>query len=145
MAKEFFSDDEKKAIVTAIHDAEKDTSGEIKVHIESTCGGPVLDRATKVFALLEMHRTKERNGVLIYLALKDKKFAILGDQGINTRVPENFWNEIKDEMQTNFRAGKFTDGLCKGIRRAGIQLKQHFPCRPDDVNELPNDISFGAH
>lgn len=101
-----------------------------------------MDRATEVFASLNMHKTKLRNGVLFYLAIKDKKFAIIGDVGINKLVPENFWESIKNHMQSEFRQGKFTEGLCDGIKMAGEQLKNHFPYQSDDVNELPDDISF---
>jgi uncharacterized membrane protein len=89
-----------------------------------------------------MHKTKLRNGVLFYLAIKDKKFAILGDAGINAAVPGDFWEKIKNYMQEEFRKGNFTEGLCEGIRMAGEQLKSHFPYQSDDVNELPDDISF---
>ncbi len=110
MAKEFFNDQQQKTIVAAIKEAEKNTSGEIKVHIEKRCSGHVLDRAATVFSMLSMHKTKLRNGVLFYLAVEDHKFAILGDSGINTKVPANFWDSIKEAMQTDFRQGKFTEG-----------------------------------
>jgi uncharacterized membrane protein len=143
MAKSFFSEQEQAAIVAAIKEAEKNTSGEVQVHLENHCKDDVLDRAADVFRILKMHETKLRNGVLFYLAIKDKKFAILGDAGINSKVPENFWNDIKSMMQTKFREGKFTEGLCQGIIQAGQQLKVHFPYLKDDVNELSDDISFG--
>lgn len=142
-AKNFFSKDQQKAIVEAIKAAELNTSGEVKVHIEDTCKKEVMDRATEVFATLDLHKTKLRNGVLFYLSIKDKKFAILGDSGINSVVPANFWDSIKDHMQQLFRQGEFTRGLSDGIRMAGDQLKAHFPYQSDDVNELPDDISFG--
>jgi uncharacterized membrane protein len=142
MAKEFFNDQQQKTIVAAIKEAEKNTSGEIKVHIEKRCSGHVLDRAATVFSMLNMHKTKLRNGVLFYLAVEDHKFAILGDSGINTKVPANFWDSIKEAMQTDFRQGKFTEGLSGGIKTAGEQLKSHFPYQKDDVNEISDDISF---
>lgn len=145
MAKELFTDEDKKAIVKAIKEAEFHTSGEIQVHIEKKCREDVLDRASKIFAGLNMHETKERNGVLFYLAVEDKKFAILGDKGINSQVPDNFWNEIKERMQQKFRTGNFTEGLCEGILDAGKALKAHFPYDSDDINELPDDISFGSN
>lgn len=146
MANDFFTDSQKKLIVEAIREAELNTSGEIQVHIEKRCkDNIVLDRAAKVFSNLNMHRTKLRNGVLFYLAIEDKKFAILGDQGINNKVADNFWNAIKDNMEKHFRAGQFTEGLCEGIKHAGIQLKQNFPISKDDKNELPDDISFGSN
>ncbi|MCU0430228.1 MAG: TPM domain-containing protein [Cytophagaceae bacterium] len=142
MAKEFFNEQQQKAIVDAIKSAEKNTSGEIKVHIEKRCSAHVLDRAAEVFGLLNMHKTKLRNGVLFYLAVEDHKFAILGDAGINVKVPSNFWDSIKEMMQLEFRQGKFTEGLSNGIRMAGEQLKSHFPYQSDDINEISDDISF---
>jgi uncharacterized membrane protein len=90
-----------------------------------------------------MHKTQLRNGVLFYLAIKDKQFAVLGDAGINSLVPENFWEEVKDEMLLHFKQGNFTVGLVNGITMAGEKLKQHFPYQKDDINELPDEISFG--
>lgn len=142
MAIHLFNDAQQKAIVDSIKEAELNTSGEVQVHIENTCKKEVMDRATEVFASLNMHKTKLRNGVLFYLAVKDKKFAILGDAGINAVVPPDFWESIKNHMQGQFRQGNFTEGLCEGIRKAGEQLKSHFPYQSDDVNELPDDISF---
>ncbi len=142
MAIDLFNEAQQKAIVDSIKAAELNTSGEVQVHIENTCKKEVMDRATEVFASLNMHKTKLRNGVLFYLAVKDKKFAILGDAGINAAVSADFWESIKNYMQGEFRQGKFTEGLCEGIRRAGDQLRNHFPYQSDDVNELPDDISF---
>lgn len=142
MAKEFFNDQQQKTIVAAIKEAEKNTSGEVKVHIEKKCGKHVLDRASEVFSMLNLHQTKLRNGVLFYLAVEDHKFAILGDSGINLKVPANFWDNIKEMMQQEFRSGKFTEGLSTGIIKTGEQLKVHFPYQSDDVNEISDDISF---
>ena len=141
-AKSFFTAQEQERIVSAIAEAEKNTSGEIRVHLESKCTAEVLDRAAQVFAKLHMHKTKERNGVLFYLAAEDRKFAILGDAGINGRTGPDFWNKIKAGMANEFSKGNFVDGLVNGILEAGEQLKVHFPYQSDDVNELPNDISF---
>jgi uncharacterized membrane protein len=144
-AEDILSGSEKTLIMEAIREAETNTSGEIRVHVEDHCPIPkVFDRATEVFSILGMHKTAERNGVLFYLALKDHQFSILGDEGINTKVPANFWEEIKDHMQKQFRDHNFTEGLCEGILMAGQQLKHHFPYKRDDRNELPNDISFGG-
>lgn len=145
MAKEFFTEQEKKEIVDCIQQAERKTSGEIRVHIERKCKEPVLDRAVSVFASLHMHETELKNGVLFYLAVDDHKFAIIGDKGINDVVPENFWDDIKEHMQQLFRAGKFSQGLKEGILKAGAALREHFPYSDDDVNELPDDLSFGAN
>jgi uncharacterized membrane protein len=141
--KDFLSEEEKKRIVDAIKEAELNTSGEIRVHIESRCKGNVLDRAAYIFKKLKMHKTAQRNGVLFYLAYKDRKFAIIGDAGINSKVPENFWDEIKDRMAAKFKEGKFAEGLSEGIIESGNQLKKHFPYQTDDVNELSDEISFG--
>ena len=143
-ASDFFSKDDQKKIEQAIKQAEHKTSGEIRVHIDARCKGEVLDAASKVFATLGMHKTKLRDGVLLYLALEDKKFAIIGDAGINQKVPANFWDNIKNDMLVHFRKSDFTTGLIHGIAMTGTQLKQHFPHEKDDVNELPDEISFGT-
>jgi len=138
----FFSKEEKKQITDAIAQAELNTSGEIRLHVEGKCKIDVLDRAAYVFEKLEMNKTAQRNGVLFYLAVYDRKFAILGDGGINQVVPANFWDEIKETMLGFFKDGKFADGLAKGILMAGEQLKSNFPYQSDDVNELSDEISF---
>ena len=143
MPQDQFTSAQKKFIVNAIKRAELNTSGEIRVHIENTCKGDVLDRAADVFAMLKMHKTELRNGVLFYLAVKDKQFGILGDAGINAVVPDDFWESIKENMVEFFKKGDFSTGLVKGIDMAGEKLKEHFPYQKDDVNELPDEISFG--
>ncbi|MCD4698296.1 MAG: TPM domain-containing protein [Bacteroidales bacterium] len=127
----------------AIKNAELDTSGEIRVHIDGKCKGDAKDTAAYIFEKLQMHKTEQRNGVLFYLAIKNRKFAILGDEGINKLVPDNFWDNIRDGMLNHFREDNFTDGLTEGITLAGKQLKQHFPYQTNDINELPDEISFG--
>lgn len=139
----YFTEENKLQISNAIRVAETNTSGEIRVHIEKHCKGDVLDRAAYIFDKLEMQKTKLRNGVLFYLALEDKKFAILGDGGINDKVPENFWEKIKNEAIQKFKENRFAEGLANGIVEAGEQLKAHFPYQDDDVNELSDEISFG--
>ena len=138
----FFSTEEKKQITDAIAKAELNTSGEIRLHMEGHCKIDVLDRAAYIFEKLGMKETAQRNGVLFYLAVHDRKFAILGDAGINQVVPVNFWDQIKETMLTFFKEGKFTEGLSKGILMAGDQLKANFPRQKDDVNELSDEISF---
>lgn len=140
---QFFNPEEKEAIKDAILQAELNTSGEIRVHIESKCKGNVLDRAADVFHMLKMDKTELRNGVLFYVAVNSHHFAIIGDKGINAVVPENFWVDIKEMMSQHFKAGEFAIGLSKGIEEAGKSLKQHFPYQSDDINELSDDISFG--
>lgn len=140
---EYFTPEEKQRILDAIAQAEKETSGEIRVHIEKDCKTDVLDRAAYLFATLGMHKTKLRNGVLIYVAMEDRKFAILGDAGINARVPAGFWDHVSEVMVSYFREGKLAEGLAEGIRLAGEQLKQYFPWQEGDANELKDDISYG--
>jgi len=143
-AKNFFSDEDIAQIRKAIRSAEMQTSGEMRVHIEnSTNGEDVLDRAAEVFSELNMNQTEERNGVLFYLAMQDRQFAILGDANINHQVKPGFWDDIKDVMRLHFKEGAFVDGLSKGVTMAGEQLCAHFPYQRDDENELPNEISFG--
>ena len=140
----YFSEKNKLQISNAIRVAETSTSGEIRVHIEKYCKNNVLDRAAYIFKKLEMQKTKLRNGVLFYLAVEDKKFAILGDAGINQKVPENFWENIKEIALEMFKEGRYAEGLSNGIIEAGKQLKEHFPHQDDDVNELSDEISFGG-
>ena len=111
--------------------------------IENKCKIEVLDRAAYIFKYLEMHKTALRNGVLFYLSVSDKKFAVIGDAGINAKVPADFWNNVKDLVISNFKQEKFTEGLSEGILLAGLQLKEHFPYQSNDKNELNNEISFG--
>ena len=139
----FFTSEQKDQITSAVREAELNTSGEIMVHIERKCKGEALDRAAYLFGRLNMHKTRERNGVLFYLAIDDHKFAILGDAGINAVTPDDFWAVISSRMEELFRQGEFTQGLATGITMAGEQLREHFPYRDDDVNELPDEISFG--
>jgi uncharacterized membrane protein len=142
MSIKIFSSEQQANIKAAIKEAELNTSGEIRVHIASKCPDNVLDCAASWFEKLKMHKTRLRNGVLFYLATEDKKFAILGDAGINSKVPSNFWDKIKNDMQTAFKQGDFEKGLSEGIKKAGEQLKQHFPYQQNDVNELNDEISF---
>lgn len=145
MPKDKLTEDEKKSIVAAIQEAERNTSGEIRVHLENHCKKDVLDRAAEVFATLKMHETELRNGVLFYLAMKDHRLAILGDRGINQKVPEHFWEDIRDLMVSRFKEGKYSEGLAEGIILAGKQLKSHFPYQQNDRNELSDDISFNKN
>jgi uncharacterized membrane protein len=142
-AKDFFTPEQKEDIRLAIMNAELDTSGEIRVHIENTFKGDVLDRAAWVFKELKMHETEQRNGVLIYLAIKNRTFAIIGDVGINQKTGDGFWDEIKRIMLNHFREARFTEGLVEAIDKTGEQLKKHFPYHREDVNELDDEVSFG--
>ena len=138
----FFSKEEQQKIVAAIKEAELNTSGEIRVHIENHCKKEALERAAEVFYDLKMNQTAARNGILFYLAVKDHKFAIIGDEGINLKVEHDFWNDIKDEMVAMFKENKFAEGLIAGILKCGKRLKEYFPYQSDDVNELSDEISF---
>jgi uncharacterized membrane protein len=141
-ASTFFTKEQQAHIRTAIKEAEETTSGEIRVHIETRLSGNVLDRAAWIFKRIGMSKTENRNGVLFYLAVTNKKFAVIGDWGINRKVNEDFWDKTKELLEKKFSEGKFTEGLAEGILMIGLQLKEHFPHKRDDVNELPDDISF---
>lgn len=138
-----FTDEEKKTIVQAIHDAEAMTSGEIRLHTEKNCPGNPVERAVEVFYKLEMDKTAQANGVLIYLAYGDQKFAIIGDKGINEVVPANFWDGIKEAMREHFKQGEFFQGIVFAVKEAGFHLKNYFPLEDNDKNELSNEISEG--
>ena len=138
-----FSADEKQVIANAIKNAELNTSGEIRVHIEPKCKEDVLDHAAFIFEKLEMHKTENRNGILFYLSLDDHKFAVIGDVGINQKVGDEFWEIVKNEMIPLFKENKMVAGLAMGIEKAGIELKKYFPYQSDDKNELDDEISFG--
>jgi uncharacterized membrane protein len=145
LGKKPFNKIEEQLILSAIKAAENNTSGEIRLHIEPRCKtDDTYERAIDLFEELGMTETKDRNGVLIYMAIDDKKFAIIGDEGINDVVPENFWNNTKDLMIEQFKQGKIAQGLVVGIHDAGEQLKAFFPYQKDDTNELPDDISYGS-
>lgn len=137
-----FSEQDQKLIREAIAGTEKVCSGEIRVHIEHTCKGDVLDRAADVFRALKMHETELRNGILIYLAPADHKTAVIGDKGINEKVPEGFWDNVLEKMKEAFAQAKYTEGLTEAIRMTGEQLRIYFPYDRNDRNELSNDISF---
>ncbi len=137
-----FNEDEQHRIRVAIEDAEKRTSGQIRVCIEKSCSEDVLDRAAKYFHKLEMHKTKHRNGVLIYLATVDRKFAIIGDAGINKVVPADFWDSTKEDMLAHFKLGDLVEGIVTGLQIAGEHLQKYFPHHNGAANELSDDIAF---
>ncbi|MGH2665656.1 TPM domain-containing protein [Flavobacterium sp.] len=140
---DFLTKEDEQEIVEAIRVAENETSGEIRVHIEKTTSIDVFKRAMEVFHLLKMDQTQLKNGVLIYVAVKDKTFVIYGDKGINDVVQHDFWDCTKDIMASHFKNGNFKQGLIDGILRAGEQLKNYFPWEHGDTNELSNEISKG--
>ncbi|HHV04532.1 MAG: TPM domain-containing protein [Bacteroidales bacterium] len=139
----FFTTQDKKRIVAAITRAELKTSGEIRVHIETYCPSSSLERAVFVFNQLKMYKTKGRNSVLIYLATESRKFAVLGDTGINAVVPDGFWESVREIMRQSFVDGRFVEGICAAVEEIGSKLAQYFAYRKDDVDELSNEISFG--
>ena len=138
---EFLSADEEQEIVNAILEAEKNTTGEIRVHLESKSPEDHFSRAKHLFHQLKMDNTRERNGVLLYIAVEDHKFVILGDKGIDDVVPDNFWNNTRDIIQDHFRHHRFKQGIVEGIIQAGHELKVHFPWHSGDTNELSDEIS----
>lgn len=140
---DFLTNADEQEVVNAIKMAEKNTSGEIRVHIEKHTDKKHYERALEVFYELSMNETQQRNGVLIYVAIDDKSFVICGDKGINDIVGEDFWSATKDLMQSYFKQGDFKKGLVEGILKAGKELKKHFPYQADDVDELSNEISKG--
>ena len=139
----FLTQEEEREIVDAICVAEKNTSGEIRVHIEKTTSLDAFDRAKEVFNELKMDQTQLKNGVLLYIAVEDKTFVICGDEGINDIVENDFWDKTKEIMVAQFKEGNFKQGLINGILSAGEELKKHFPWAEDDTNELSNEISKG--
>jgi uncharacterized membrane protein len=140
---DFLTQAEEQEIIESIRMAEKNTSGEIRVHIEKHTSIDAFERAMEVFHMLKMDETELKNGVLIYLAVKDKLFVICGDKGINDLVPIDFWDCTRDVMAENFKEGQYKKGLVQGILRAGEQLQKYFPCLDGDINELSNEISKG--
>ena len=132
---------DKNSVVEAIQAAEEITSGEIRVHIDKKGGKDPFKEAKRVFERLGMTKTKERNGVLIYLCFERKQIAILGDQGINEKVPEGYWDELYHSMAAAFRNEQYGRGICKAIERIGEKLSAHFPVNADNPNELSNEIT----
>ncbi|MGL4584345.1 MAG: TPM domain-containing protein [Flavobacterium sp.] len=140
--RDYLTKTDEEEIVLAITQAEKNTSGEIRVHIETTSKKPPYERAQEVFFELGIDKTASRNGVLFYICTNSKAFVILGDQGIDDKVKvENFWEGTKELVINHFKQGLFKQGLIYGILKAGSQLKVHFPSSDENKNELPNEIS----
>ena len=131
----------KAQVVEAIRQAEGLTSGEIRVHLKKKCGEDVLAEAKKVFSKLRMHRTRERNAVLIFVAWESRQFAILGDRGIHERVGDLFWAETRDTIVSYFSKGQMKEGIVAGVRSVGEKLKAHFPVKAEDINELSNTVT----
>ena len=136
------SDEDLAAIGIAVTDAERMTSGQVRVHFDRQCMGDAIAEARRVFLRLGMDRTRHRNAVLLYLALEGRRFAVVGDEGIHARVGPVFWDDLRDELQRALRAGRLRDGVVAAVGDIGRALGRHFPDRPDDVNELPDSVSF---
>jgi uncharacterized membrane protein len=138
-----FTDEVKVRIELAIKSAESNTSAELRVHIEDDCPEDPLDRATFIFAQLSMHKTKLRNGVLIYLALGARKLAIIGDVGINIKMPANAWDDIYASMSEFFKKDQYEEGIIHGVELVGKAIKIFFPIEVNDKNELSNQVTTG--
>jgi len=137
----FFSPADERQIVAAIQEAERHSTGEIRVHLACDVEGDILEEARAVFSRLKMHQTRYRNGMLILIELKNHRFALFGDEGIHRKLEQRFWDEIRDAMQYQFKRGNYLDGLLRGIERLGERLKIHFPSQLENPNELQDEIS----
>ena len=137
------SEDDLEAVARAVAEAERHTSAEIRIHLDHGCEGDALQQAIKVFERLGMHRTAARNGVLVYISVTDRKLAIIGDKGVHERVGEAYWQELVAAVRERLRQQQSRDGLIHAIAELGRALAHHFPRRPADNNELPNQVSLG--
>ena len=140
--KEFVAALDQQRITDAILEAERRTSGEIRVHIQPRARGEIRNVAERTFERLGMTKTEARTGVLLFVACEEQRFVILGDKGIDDKVPAGFWDEIAARLTVRFQHGEFTDGIVEAIRSAGEQLCNYFPCAVTDVNELSNEINI---
>ncbi len=138
----FFSKKEKEQIIVAIREAEKKTSGEIRVHLAGRSREDILAHAGEIFEKIGMTKTTTRNGVLIFLEVKSRRFAVIGDAGIHERIPQGFWDEVARGMGLHFRKNHFADGIVEAVRLTGEELSRYFPRERDDFNELPDEISY---
>ncbi len=142
--KNFLTEEQEKSVIRAIREAENNTSGEIRVHIESQCKtDDPIKRAKQVFGELGMHETQLRNGTIIYVATEDHKIAIWGDQGIHEKVGQDFWNDELELITKYFMADDYESGLREAVLKIGEKLQEFFPYQDDDINELSDDISYG--
>ncbi|HMC96023.1 MAG TPA: TPM domain-containing protein [Flavobacteriales bacterium] len=141
-AAEFLTEAERTRVAQAIGQAEQRTAGEIRVHLEDHIEDDVLDHAAFVFEELGMHRTRDHSGVLIYICAADRKVAVVGDKGINERVPPDFWADVVAVLKLRFAAGQRAEGLCEAVAMVGEKLVAFFPRRVDDTDELSNEVSF---
>jgi uncharacterized membrane protein len=140
---QFLSEDDLESLAAAVRQAEATTSAEVRVHLDHTCDEDALPRAIKIFERLGMHRTAHRNGVLVYISVQDHKLAVIGDKGIHERVGEVYWRDLVEAVRGHMRQERSREGLIHAITELGSTLARHFPRRPDDRNELPDDVSLG--
>ncbi len=143
--KKFFTEEETRLIVKAIRHAEHQTSGEVRVYVESRCSWvDAIDRAAEIFFKLKMEKTEQRNAVIVYVAAKDRQLAVFGDEGIHNKVGDEYWNKVVGEMLASFNTNNYAEGISNCVIQIGEALKTHFPFNRDtDTNELPDDIVFG--
>jgi uncharacterized membrane protein len=141
--KKFFNKDEEERIMASIRMAETASSGEIRLYVESECADSVEKRTVEIFKKLKMFKTQQRNGVLIYIALDSRKFAIFGDEGIHKKMGFSFWTTEAATLKTFLSDGRIVDGVCKVALDIGEVLKSHFPYQSDDKNELPDMPVYG--
>jgi len=141
----FFTEEETRLIVKAIRHAEHQTSGEVRVYVESRCSWmDAIDRAAEIFFSLKMDKTEQRNAVLVYVAVKDRQLAVFGDEGIHNKVGNEYWNKVVGEMLASFNTNNYAEGIGNCVIQIGDALKTHFPFNRDtDKNELPDEIVFG--
>ena len=137
----FLTGEEREQVIAAVREFERKTSGEIRVHLQERIDGSAKDAAVRVFVKLGMARTRDSNGVLFFVGVRDRRFAVIGDTGIYEAVPRSFWESLAACVESRFTDGRYAAGLVEGIRMAGAALAQHFPPRPDDINELPDSLS----
>jgi uncharacterized membrane protein len=142
-AEDFLTAEERQRVAEAIGEAERLTSGEIRVHLDDHIEDEVMDHAAFIFEELAMHRTRDRNGVLIYIAVADRRVAVIGDAGINERVPSGFWNDVVGVLKLHFAAGRHAEGLIEAVHMVAAKLQEYFPLKHDDQNELSNEVSIG--
>ncbi len=139
---DFIDEAGERRILEAIGRAERHSSGEIRVHLHKGGGEDVYQRAVETFNRLEMYKTRLRNGILIYVDTRGRRFAVIGDEGIHRKVGSGFWEKIRDILAEHFRRGQYTEGIVRAIDVIGLALAEHFPYSDDDINELPDEISF---
>ncbi len=143
LKKQFFNQEEEKLIMKAIRQAEKESSGEVRLYVESFCKKPTHERALEIFKKLRMHKTKERNAVLIYVAMEDRHFAIFGDEGIHQKMGYSFWNKEAESLKSYLKNGETVQGICQTINDIAQVLKEYFPPNDDDKNELSDKPVYG--